>query len=332
MTNIPPIMPMRQMTRVLFFAYEGFQLLDITGPASVFAEAEESDTQTRYDVVVASFGGGLVRSSSGVAIATECIDALRIDQFSTLIVPGAAEASIRSIISTGELPRWVAANASKASRLCSICTGAFILAAAGQLQGRQVTTHWMATKRLAKAFPDVQVQGNALYVRDGHIWTSAGVSTGIDMALALLEDDFGRETATRVARKLVLQSRRPGHQSQFSTLLKAQGGAYATLIDWMADNLEADLSLDALAARAAQSSRTFHRKFTRDTGLTPAAMVESLRLNRARALLEAGESVTSAAFLAGFRTLDHLGRCFVRQLGLSPSQYRTLHSSKGRAP
>ncbi len=313
---------------IVFVAYDGFQLIDVTGPAAVFAEAAEVDQRAQYQIMLASVTGGPVRSSANIEVATCRLDAITADRNSTLMVPGAHEIPVRSAIADGALIGWLSQNAPSIGRICSVCTGAFILAAAGVLSNSRVTTHWMAADQLEKMFPHLIVDRHALYVRDGALWTSAGVSTGIDMALALLEEDYNQMLATEVARRLVLQSRRPGHQSQFSTLLNAQGGGYAKLVEWIASHLTDDLSLDALAARCAQSVRTFHRKFSREVGMTPAALVEALRLDHARSLLEAGEDVKRASAASGFRSLDHLRRCFVRQIGLTPSQYRFLHKTR----
>lgn len=315
------------MRTIVFIAFDGFQILDVTGPASVFAEASEIAGTCHYEIVVASLSGGVVASGSGIEIATANAHEIALDHASTIIVPGASEGPLRKAMASGVI-EWVASNNGEAARVCSVCTGAFLLAASGILPVGRITTHWMATDRLSAMFPTLTVDDKALYVRDGRVWTSAGVSTGIDMALALVEEDFGRSLATKVAKKLVLQSRRPGHQSQFSALLELQDSAYAELIEWIANNLDADLSLEALAARSAQSTRTFHRKFSHDTGMSPSAVVEHLRLDCARTLLEAGESVKSAATASGFGSLDRLGRCFVRRFNLTPSQYRLLHSAQ----
>ncbi len=315
------------MHRVVFLIYDGFQILDVTGPASVFTEASEIAGTNHYEIIMASLSGGLVASGSGIEIATVRAHEVLLDQNSSIIIPGASEGPLRAAMASGVIA-WVASNSGNAVRVCSVCTGAFLLAASGILPAGRITTHWMATDRLSAMFPKLTVDDKALYVRDGRVWTSAGVSTGIDMALALVEEDLDRSLASKVAKKLVLQSRRPGHQSQFSTLLELQDGAYARLMEWISGNLTADLSLEALAARSAQSPRTFHRKFSRDTGMSPAAMVEHLRLDRARSLLEAGESVKSAATASGFGSLDRLSRCFVRRFNLTPSQYRLLHASR----
>lgn len=305
--------------------YEDFQLLDVTGPASVFVEAREFVSEPPYRVLLVSSRGGPVAADGGVALCTVRPDELDGADIDTVILPGGRRAALRALLRDDGARAWVASAAARARRLASVCTGAFALAAWGLLDSRSATTHWEAAEEFARRFPAVRVEPQALFVEDGPVWTSAGVSAGIDMALAIVERDLGREVASRIARRLVLQMRRPGHQSQFSELLEAQGGTYAALITWMTDNPAADLTLDALAARANQSPRTFHRRFSAETGSTPAAFVERVRLDRARALLEAGYTAKRVAAAAGFGSLDRLGRVFRRVHGLSPSEYRSLH-------
>ncbi|HZH26985.1 MAG TPA: DJ-1/PfpI family protein [Azospirillaceae bacterium] len=318
------------MRTIVLLAYEGAQLLDITGPASVFAEAAEYVDPAPHDVVVASRDGGAVRTSSGVALWTVRLADVPCTKIDTVLVPGALRPGLQSLVRDVVQRDWVLSAAAHARRVGSVCSGAFVLAAWGMLDGRRVATHWQGTDELARRYPTVTVERDALFVEDGPIWTSAGVSTGIDMALALVERDLGRRVAASVARRLVLHARRPGHQSQFSALLEAQAGPYAGLVEWMGENLAADLSVDALAARAGQTPRTFHRRFTAALGTTPAAYVERLRLDRARALLEVGETPKRVAMLSGLGSLDRLGRAFRREFGLSPSTYRSLHGQPTR--
>ncbi len=264
-------------------------------------------------------------TGAGVALGTTALKALTREPIDTLLVPGAHEPALRALLQDQEARAWVITEAPRAHRVASVCTGAIALAAWGLLDGKRAATHWEATSALARHFPQVLVEADALFVEDGAIWTSAGVSTGIDMALAIVTRDLGREVASKLARRFVLQLRRPGHQSQFSPMLQAQAGAYAELVAWIEANLASELGLDALAAWVGQAPRTFHRHFSAQTGLTPAAFVERLRLDRARALLEAGQSPKVVASAAGFGSLDRLGRLFKRRIGLSPSAYRTLH-------
>lgn len=202
-----------------------------------------------------------------------------------------------------------------------------MLAAWGLLDGRRVATHWQSVDELARRFPALDVDGRALYVEDGRFWTSAGITTGIDMSLALVERDLGAAVSTGVARRLVLHARRPGHQSQFSALPAAQGnGDYGALIGWIGDNLDQPLDIEALAAHAGQSPRTFHRRFAAATRRTPAAVVESLRLDRARTLLGEGAPPKRVAALSGFGSADRLSRAFTRAFGVSPSTWRAMHA------
>lgn len=317
---------MAAVRTVVFLVYEGAQLLDVSGAASVFAEAAEFLPAPPYAVVMASETGGPIVTRGGVALMTRPLSALADTAIDTLLIPGGLPRALGQLTSSPVVQHWYTATAARARRFGSTCTGAFALAAWGLLDGRRAATHWQAAGELARRFPTIAVDPDALFVEDGPVWTSAGVSTGIDMALALVERDLGRETASKVARRLVLQMRRAGHQSQFSAMLEAQGGAYADLVSWVGDNLLADLTLEALAARAGQAPRTFHRRFTADVGATPAAFVERLRLDRARTLLEAGHAPKQVAMATGFGSLDRLGRAFRRAYALSPSAYRALHA------
>lgn len=316
------------MRKIVFLTYEGAQLLDMAGPAAVFAEANEIARRPDYEVVVASPDGGLIASRGGVAFATVPVLDLEPRTIDTVIVCGGLGDALRKMLAQRKVAVWLQRAARRARRVASTCTGAFVLAAWGLLDGRRATTHWQAADSLKAAYPLVNVDTNALFVIDGRIWTSAGVSTGIDMALAMVECDQGRPLAAAVARRLVLQMKRPGHQSQFSTLLVAQSGPYAELIQWISDNLSTDLSVESLAQRSNQSTRTFCRRFTAELGLPPGSYVERLRLDRARALLDAGELAKTVATETGFGSLNHLWRAFNRAYALNPSAYRAIHSQR----
>lgn len=310
---------------VVFLSYEGAQVMDMAGPASVFAEANELASTQTYAIKVASPRGGPVLTRGGMGLMTAAALSLDPRRIDTLIVSGGIGEPLRRVLDDSDLAAWFKKAASHARRVGSTCTGAFVLAHWGLLDGRRATTHWQAAKTLTRSYPQVVVDESALFVEDGRIWTSAGVSTGIDMALAMVEQDLGRVLATSVAQRLVLQVRRPGHQSQFSSVLRAQAGAYSELIDWMRNNLRQNLSIGELARRAIQSERTFCRRFAQETGYTPAVFVERLRLDEARTMLEAGASAKEAADQAGFGSLAHLWRAFRRNYDLNPSTYRALH-------
>jgi transcriptional regulator GlxA family with amidase domain len=218
--------------------------------------------------------------------------------------------------------------APRTNRFGSVCTGAFMLAQAGLLDGKRVATHWASCARLAERFPALSVDAEALYVVDGKVWTSAGVTTGIDMALALVEADLGAATANLIARHFVLYARRPGYQSQFSPLLQAQTAAeapFAALIDWMQAHLDEPLDVPALARRAGLTERSFYRKFTDATGKTPAHFVEALRLDAARTLLAQGLPLKAIAGRVGLTSSARLGAAFERRFGMAPSLFREMH-------
>jgi len=309
--------------RVFILAYEGCQLLDVSGPAAVFGAANEASSQPFYDLHIVSPDGGAVASNSGVAVQSHRIGG----QPDTLLVAGGSR-GLKAAMERVDLRRWLGKVAPKAKRYGSVCTGAFVLAAAGLLDGKRVATHWASCERLAKSFPALEVDADSLYVVDGKIWTSAGVTTGIDMALALVEADLGAAMANLIARHFVLYARRPGYQSQFSPLLQAQTAAeapFAALIDWMQENLDRPLDVPALAARAGLTERSFYRQFTEATGKTPAHFVEGLRLDAARTLLGKGLPLKTIASRVGLNTPARLGQAFERRFGMAPSLFREMH-------
>ena len=322
MTNIRYFLPMRPH-RLFIVAYEGCQLLDVSGPAAVFGAANEASNRKVYDVRIVSPDGGAVASNAGVAIQSHKIGG----QPDTLLVAGGSR-GLEATMARADLRRWLRKAAPKTKRYGSVCTGAFVLAAAGLLQGKRVATHWSRCARLASQFPDLTVDAESLYVVDGKVWTSAGVTTGIDMALALVEADWGAATANLIARHFVLYARRPGYQSQFSPLLQAQSAAeapFADLIDWMQAHLDQPLDVPSLARRAGLTERSFYRKFTDATGKTPAHFVEALRLDAARTLLAQGLPLKSIAGQVGLTSSARLGAAFERRFGMAPSLFREMH-------
>src|SRR5258708_39357388 len=264
MTNIDYFLPMTRPHNLALLAYEGSQLLDVPGPAAVFGAANDATSHAGgrkvYDLSIASPDGGLVTTSSGVALASRKIGG----QPDTFLVAGGSR-GLKAAMARDDVARWLRRAAPRTRRFGSVCTGAFMLAAAGLLDGKRVATHWASCARLAERFPALSVDAAALYVVDRQVWTSAGVTPGIDMALALVEADLGAATANLIARHFVLYARRPGYQSQFSPLLQAQTAAeapFAQLIDWMQAHLDRPLDVPALAARAGLSERSFYRKCT----------------------------------------------------------------------
>jgi transcriptional regulator GlxA family with amidase domain len=309
--------------RLFILAYEGFQLLDVSGPASVFGAANEASRRTIYDLRIVSPDGGATASNCGVALQTRRIKG----QPDTLLIAGGSR-GLKAAMERDDLRRWLCKVAPKARRFGSVCTGAFVLAAAGLLDGKRVATHWASCDRLAQRFPALTVDAESLYVVDGRVWTSAGVTTGIDMALALVEADLGAAMANLIARHFVLYARRPGYQSQFSPLLQAQTvveAPFAALIEWMQQNLDQPLDVPALAARAGLSERSFYRKFTDATGKTPAHFVESLRLEAARTLLARDLPLKTVAGKVGLSSSARLGQAFERRFGMAPSLFREMH-------
>ena len=323
MTKEVYFLPMARPHRLFILAYEGCQLLDVTGPAAVFGAANEAAGRPVYDLRIVSPDGGAVASNAGVAIESRQIGG----QPDTLLVAGGS-LGLRTVMARHDVRRWLCKVAPRAKRYGSVCTGAFVLAAAGLLDGKRVATHWASCDRLADGFPALNVDADSLYVVDGKVWTSAGVTTGIDMALALVEADLGAAAANLIARHFVLYARRPGYQSQFSPMLQAQAVAdapFASLIDWMQDHLDRELDVPTLARHAGYSERSFYRKFTEATGKTPAHFVEGLRLDAARTLLARGLTLKAIAGKVGLSSPARFGQAFERRFGMAPSLFREMH-------
>jgi transcriptional regulator GlxA family with amidase domain len=321
------------MHHVAFIVYPGFELLDVSGPTSVFNAANRAlgrgGKPAFYKVVLASAEGGAIESSSGVAVETAAITGLRRGDVQTVLVAGAEREPLLLAVADPGLRAAIPALATGAERFGSVCSGGFLLAALGLLDGHRVSTHWDSCKPFAAAFPKVTVDADALYVVSGRLWTSAGVTTGIDMALAMVAHDLDAAIAGEVAKRLILYARRPGYQSQFSPLLQAQvkgDSPFADLIGWMQSNLAAPLDVSSLAARAGMTERTFHRKFVAATGQTPARFVETARLDAARMLLSRGLSLKSVAAQVGLFPPARLAEAFERRFGVAPRLFRDMHA------
>ncbi|MEV4320466.1 GlxA family transcriptional regulator [Actinocrispum sp. NPDC049592] len=306
---------------VLFPVYDGLQSLDLTGPLEVFTGASRYLGRDYYSVLTASVGGGPVRTHSGLCITPD-VDLLSAPPAHTIVVPG----GFGTRGPQPEIVAWLRANGPGASRLVSVCSGAFLLARAGLLNGRKATTHWSVCDALAGAFPEVDVDPEPIFVRDGNVSTSAGVTSGIDLALALVEEDLGRDAALTIARHLVMFLRRPGNQTQFSAQLTAQAAERQPLREvqqWITEHPAAKLSVDALAERVNLSPRQFARVFTAQTGMTPGRYVDRVRLEAARRQLEDSEAgISKIAKSCGFGTPESMRRAFIRTLGVSPAEYR----------
>jgi transcriptional regulator GlxA family with amidase domain len=317
-------MPARQVLIVLF---DGVQSLDVTGPLEVFATAAACQHglpggSRPYQVRTAGLAGQPVRSSSGLRMIPDgSLLAVRPGEIDTLVVPGGHGTSTPA----PALVDWLRETAPRTRRITSVCTGAFLLAAAGLLDGRRCTTHWAYGEALARRFPAVHVDTQPIFVRDGNLVTSAGVTAGIDLALALVEEDIGREAALEVARDLVVYLRRPGSQAQFSAQLRIQSAQRAPLRvmqQWITEHPEADLTVQALADKAGLSPRHFARVFAAETGVSPGKHVAAVRLEAARRLLEDRAGVEQTARACGYGTPEAMRRAFVRTLGVSPASYR----------
>ncbi|UNO43090.1 GlxA family transcriptional regulator [Streptomyces sp. MST-110588] len=305
---------------VLVVLFEGVQSLDVTGPVEVFTGASRC-VPGSYRVRTATLDGGPVRTSSDLTLAPDLslADAGAPD---ILLMPGGRGTRAPD----PRLVAWLREHAPHARRKVSVCTGAFLFAAAGLLDGRRATTHWTRCAALAENFPAVRVDPDPIYVRDGDVATSAGVTAGIDLALALVEEDLGRDTALAVARHLVVFLRRPGNQRQFSVQLAAQTAERRPLRDvqqWITENPAADLSVEALAQRASLSPRHFARAFRAEVGMTPGRYVDRVRIEAARRLLEdTADGVEEISRRCGYGTPESMRRAFVRTLGAAPAEYR----------
>lgn len=319
------------MHRIAFVVYPGFEILDVSGPGSAFNSANRAlgGAVPFYRIELVSGQGGPVASSSGIVVDTRRIAALSSVAIDTLLVAGAEREPLLQATADSSLLQVLAQLAGKAGRLGSVCTGVFILAACGLVDGRRVATHWDACTPLARAFPGLDVDPDSLYVVDGRLWTSAGVTTGIDMALAMIAGDLGSRIAAEVAKRLVLYARRPGYQSQFSPMLQAQAKAdspFGDLIGWIHDNLDGSLDVQTLAARAGLAERSFYRKFVAAIGETPARFVETARLDAARLLLSQGLSLKSVAARVGLFPAARFSEVFERRFGVSPRLFRDMHT------
>jgi transcriptional regulator GlxA family with amidase domain len=306
--------------------FPAVQLLDVTGPVEVFAAANDlvagAGGAPPYRLRVVTQGDEGVTSSAGVSLAADPLSR-RNEAPDTLFVAGGK--GVEAAATDPVLVDWVRQRATQARRVASVCTGAFLLAAAGVLDGRRAVTHWKDCARLAQRFPTVRVESDPIFVRDGPVWTSAGVTAGIDLALALVEEDLGRSVALAVARHLVVFLKRPGGQAQFSAALALQTGEdeFGALHDWINNHLSDELSLSVLADQAGMSERTFGRHYAEATGQTPARAIERLRVEAARRLLsESRTPVKRIAQRCGFGSEETMRRSFLRLLAVTPQDYR----------
>ena len=315
---------------VVMLAFPDAEILDIAGPLDIICAAACSEDGT-FDVsrhakplIVSEHGGPIETQPSSISIHTQPLKSLGSRKIDTLIVPGGI--GTERALERPQLINWIRRTAKRARRVVSICTGAFLLAEAGLLQGRRATTHWRWVNEFAERYPDVTVESDSIFVADGNLYTSAGITAGMDLALHLVEQDWGADKALDIARMWLLYAKRPGGQSQFSALLPAKASereAIADLQAWIINHVDADLSVPALAKRVAMSPRNFARVFQAETGVTPAKFVETVRIEAARRRLEVtAQSIGFIADACGMGDSERLRRSFIRRLGVNPSDYR----------
>ena len=321
---------MSERRTIAALAYPGVQLLDIVGPLEAFNLASQQlldDGDVRehtYLVTVVGKSRSGVQSMSGLTLQAQRRLDDPIDDIDTLLIPGALTGGNR-FYEDADYIAWVQRAAKKVRRLCSVCSGALLLAAAGLLDGRRATTHWMDAEKLQKCFPKVRVEANRIYLEDGGIYTSGGITAGIDLALALIEQDHSRRLALRTAKRLLVFLKRPGDQLQFNSFLAAQvqPSHFEALLDWITDNLDQNLDSASLANRACMSERTFRRKFESELGITAKRYIAHARITKAQSLLETtGSPLASIARRCGFKSADNMRYAFASELDVTPSNYR----------
>ena len=323
---------MSSSRRIVVVTFPGLQPLDVVGPVEVFggaselvaawAKGESADPAYSVEVVAEKAEPLAARSGAYSLLPSGDLAGCR-GPIDTLIVAGGA--GVLEAEKSEVLVEWVRQAAGRSRRVASVCSGSLLLARAGLLDGLRATSHWATCSEMARRYPEIEVDPDPIFVQDGRVWTSAGVTAGMDLSLAMVAEDMGEKVALEVARWLVLFLRRPGGQAQFSSHMSAPAArpGLRELQAWMADNLDADLRVEALAERAAMSPRNFARAFRRETGMTPAAYVETLRLERARQMLEeATEPIDRIAIRCGFGTPETMRRAFARRLGVAPAEYR----------
>lgn len=309
--------------QLVFIVYPGFQLLDAAGPIAAFEMANAIKPNT-CQLVLVSRQGGSVASSSGVVLQT--VSFSTVLQADTLMMAGGD--GVWDAVADLDIRAFIVAQSQAARRVASVCSGAYLLAAAGLLQGKRATTHWQRSADFRRCFPEVLLDEDRIYVNDGNIWTSAGISAGIDLALALIADDLGEDVARQIARKLVVYYRRPGGQSQYSELLAMDAGEsrFTELLDYIRNNLDQPLTVDDLADQVCMSPRNFARCFTAEVGTTPARAVERMRVEAASVAMENGGTVQAVARQFGFTDVERMRRAFIRLKGMPPSALkRGLH-------
>ena len=317
---------------MLFLAFPDVGLLDMTGPQTAFWSASccmQKQGYPGYVLQTVSLEGGIIQTAEGMAIQTTALAEFADVEIHTIIVPG-SPFIVDVLGKSANLVEWLSRTAAVANRTAAVCTGTFLLAEANLLRGKRAVTHWAFCDLLKERFPTVEIDRDAIFIQEDTVWTSAGVTAGIDLSLALIEEDCGRDVAMHVARELVVFLKRPGGQAQFSKLLQLQeqdGSAFDDLHLWIMDNLDKSLTVEMLAQRVNMSPRNFSRMYKQEAGRTPAKAVEILRLEAARRLLEDSElNIDQIARMCGFGDEERMRITFQRNLAISPRDYRKRFS------
>jgi len=322
------------MMRVAILAPPGVQLLDVAGPSDVFAEANRQSGSTHYQTQVIGYTRGPVLASSGLSLMADRSIDDPVEPVDILLIAGSPQMTDQPI--PAEVVKWVKDTAEQSTRYGSVCSGAFVLAETGLLRGRRATTHWSQAAEFGRRFPQIMLEPDRIFTEDGPVWTSAGVTAGIDLALALIEQDIGAELALMVARQLVVFLKRPGGQSQFSSHLASQVAQKAPVKDiqnYILTNVTNVLTVAALSDRAGMSKRNFARLFREDAGMTPAEFVERVRLDEAKRLLDdLTIPMQRVAQRAGFGEMIRMRRAFLRTIGVTPGAYRRSFAKAKAGP
>lgn len=315
MSKKPRFPPEPRTVQIVIFP--GFQIVDAAGPIAAF-EIAARYVPGAYTLKLVAVTAGLIPSSSGIAMPAEALNSrAKVDTF--IVVGGDGT---RVVIDDERLIRTIKASPKRARRVASVCSGALLLAKAGLLDGKRATTHWRRAQQMAQLFPNVRVEPDCIHVKDGAVWTSAGITAGIDLALAMIAEDLGEDVAASVAREMVVYSKRPGGQAQHSALLELDTSKFAALNTWMREHLGQNLSVERLAAHVAMSPRNFARAYAAETGVTPAKAVERLRAETARTALAQGGAIQEIARRTGFGDPERMRRAFVRLYGAPPAAMR----------
>jgi transcriptional regulator GlxA family with amidase domain len=317
-------------SRIALLVFPGFQMLDAIGPSSVYTAATEA-VPGAYAVTLLSETGGPIDGLCGLTAMTERLSGAPPSQFDSFFIVGGNAVGIEGAVGQNGLRQWVASAVAIHQRYGSICSGSVILAAWGLIGVRRFASHWAAANAIRARWPDLDLDPEAIFVEDGALWTSAGVTTGIDMALAIVERDHGPALAQAIAQRLVLSARRSGWQSQFSPTLLAQshaGGRYGDLVAWLDENLASTISVEAMAARCHESPRNFYRNFNKAMDQSPAQFLMRRRVDRARHLISEGMALKHVAGAAGLRDAAGLSAAFRKTMGITAHEWRVIHGGK----